>query len=113
MTENTIVNKLEQLAGMSSTTPVGNVKPLPQETKEYKNKENKELRSLILSIVQSFQVIKEEQDSQKEILKKIKDEYGKKPRVVKKTAKLIYDRNKNEFDEIQNEIDDLYDIIEK
>ena len=72
------------------------------------NGETANVKALVLSIVQSLEMIDEEREAQKELLVKLETDHGIDKKVAKKVAKLIHKKNKQEQDDEISAVDELY-----
>lgn len=107
-------NKLQQIAAgttpvtQSTTAPKAVVAPTP---KAAGSNEAASVKGLILSVVQSLELIQEERDAQKEILAKLEADHGVSPKIARKVAKIIHKKNKAEYEAEQADVSRLYDRI--
>ena len=101
MTTNTQPNKLQSIAA-GNPAPKGSASP---------SNEAANVKGLILSIVQSLELIQEERDAQKEMLTKLAADHGVSPKIARKVAKLIHKKNKAEYEAEQADVERLYDRI--
>ena len=109
-----MTNKLQQIGQkkvntvpLSKTSNVTKINPKLIQ----KDSTTEIIKNLILSAVQSLEMIHEEGEAQKEIYKKLEDDFGYSPKVSRKVAKLIHKQNKPEVDQLQMEADALYSKI--
>lgn len=111
---NTQTPSLAQLAGQKKATtaaPSTTKSAVPPTTKQGHNQTVQNVKNLVLGIVHSLELIDEERDAQKELLEKLDKEHGIPKKVAKKVAKLIHKQNKEEEDNTQNEVDQLYNKL--
>jgi DNA topoisomerase VI subunit B len=99
----TMQNKMAELMG----------KAVSQNTGTTEDNSKKAIKTAIMDMVKSLEMIKSEREHIKDIAKSLKENHQIQPKVSNKVAKLVHKGDKPQDDEFTALVDNLYAAVQK